>query len=621
MRTCIATVCLSGTLEDKLRACAAAGFDGVEIFEPDLVVSPLSPEEVGRLCADLGLSIDLYQPVRDLEGVDEAGFAASLRRLERVFATMTRLGADTVLMCSNVATATTDDDAVVVDQLRRLGDLAAAHGKRIAYEALAWGTYVDDYERAWQLVQAADHPAVGTCLDSFHILSRGADPAGIEAIPADKIFFLQLADAPALQMDVLSWSRHHRVFPGQGAWDLPAFLAHVMRAGYTGPVSLEVFNDTFRQGDEERTAVDAWRSLRWLEDRTATLLRREGVQPPVELRELPAVDDPSGFDFVEIRCDDAAQATQVGELLRTLGFTDSGRHRTKAVHLWTLGDARICVNVAPTRGGRPELAAVGFLVDDPGRAARRAEQLASRAVPRDNAADEEVLRAVEAPDGTEVFFGSTGQAWIEEFGDGEDAAEAPAAPGAAVDHVNLAQPWQHYDEGVLFFASALSLDPQASLDVASPVGLVRSQVVQTADKAVRLALNLTPPITHSTSGERDQAPALALRHAQHIAISCPDLVSFARRARERGLDFLAIPDNYYENIAAQFDLDEDTLATLRELNLLYDRDATGEFLHFYTATIGDVFLEVVERRDGYAGFGAPNAPVRLATQFARRRTQ
>ena len=69
MRTSIATVCLSGTLTEKLHACAAAGFDGVEIFEPDLVAAPQSPEEIRALADRLGLSIDLYQPFRDAEGV------------------------------------------------------------------------------------------------------------------------------------------------------------------------------------------------------------------------------------------------------------------------------------------------------------------------------------------------------------------------------------------------------------------------------------------------------------------------------------------------------------------------------------------------------------------------
>src|SRR5205823_3297893 len=90
------------------------------------------------------------------------------------------------------------------------------------------------------------------------------DPIG--DIPAEKLFFVQLADAPCLVMDVLQWSRHYRCFPGQGGFDLVDFTARVLRAGYNGPLSLEVFNDVFRQADPHRMAVDAMRSLLLLEE-------------------------------------------------------------------------------------------------------------------------------------------------------------------------------------------------------------------------------------------------------------------------------------------------------------------------------------------------------------------
>ena len=96
---------------------------------------------------------------------------------------MQRLGISTILVCSNVATATVDSDQTSAEQLRELGDLAEAYDVRVAFEALAWGRFVDDYRRSWRIVERADHPRVGLCLDSFHILSRGHDPAGIEQIP------------------------------------------------------------------------------------------------------------------------------------------------------------------------------------------------------------------------------------------------------------------------------------------------------------------------------------------------------------------------------------------------------------------------------------------------------
>ena len=132
MRTGIATVCLAGTLREKMQACAVAGFDGIEIFEQDLVTSPLSPEDVRKLAADLGLTLDLYQPFRDFDSVPEDLLAANLRRADAKFRLMSRLGMDTMLLCSNVGTATIDDDELRATQLARLADLAGEHGVRIA---------------------------------------------------------------------------------------------------------------------------------------------------------------------------------------------------------------------------------------------------------------------------------------------------------------------------------------------------------------------------------------------------------------------------------------------------------------------------------------------------------
>ena len=71
------------------------------------------------------------------------------------------------------------------------------------------------------------------------------------------------------------------------------------------------------------------------------------------------------------------------------------------------------------------------------------------------------------------------------------------------------------------------------------------------------------------------------------------------------------------SLSGRFGLADDTVAELRELNLLYDRATDGGyFVHFYTRTVGSVFFEFVQRFDGYDGYGTDNAPVRLAAQLA-----
>ncbi|KAF1061107.1 MAG: Inosose isomerase [Pseudomonas citronellolis] len=242
MQRSIATVSLSGTLPEKLEAIAAAGFDGVEIFENDLLYYDGSPRDVRKLCADLGLAITLFQPFRDFEGCRRDRLARNLDRAERKFDLMQELGTDLVLVCSNTAADSLSEREVLIDDLRQLAERAGARGLRIGYEALAWGRHVNTWQQVWDIVRHADHPALGVLLDSFHTLSIKGDPAGIAEIPGDRIFFVQMADAPLLAMDVLEWSRHFRCFPGQGDFDLANFLAPILRSGYRGPLSLEIFN-------------------------------------------------------------------------------------------------------------------------------------------------------------------------------------------------------------------------------------------------------------------------------------------------------------------------------------------------------------------------------------------
>ncbi|GAA1753143.1 bifunctional sugar phosphate isomerase/epimerase/4-hydroxyphenylpyruvate dioxygenase family protein [Streptomonospora arabica] len=631
MRRSIATVSLSGTLEEKLRAAAAAGFDGVEVFENDLVASPLPPREVRAAAAELGLGIDLYQPFRDFEGVDDAGLERNLRRAEAKFELMLELGADTLLVCSNAAPAALGDDARAAAQLRHLAEAAAPYGVRIAYEALAWGRRVDTYEHSWRLVAEADHPSLGVCLDSFHILSKGGDPAGIRAIPGAKIFFLQLADAPYMAMDLLQWSRHYRCFPGQGAFDLTGFTRHVLAAGYTGPLSLEVFNDVFRAADPHRTAADAMRSLSVLEDALARERAAErvggepgadGARPRASLTRLPDPPDDAGYAFVEIAAQEGGGAERVRAVLAALGFSHTRDHRSKPVQLWSSGGVRLLLSSTDPRlghtwDGDAAVTALGVEVADPERAAERAERLLAPTLPRRRDPAESRLNAVAAPDGTAVFFcpgRREGREWLADFGAEavrDRHAGGDGAPLSAIDHVGLFQPFDHFDEASLFYRSVLGLTPDESLEVAAPDGLVRSRALADGgDGGLRIALNV------SVLGRGAHSDAAG--GAQHAAFACDDVFAAAEAMRAAGVAPLPIPDNYYDDLAARTDLAPAVRERMRANGILYDRSADGgEFFHFYTPMLDNrLFFEVVQRTGGYRGYGAANTAVRMAAHRA-----
>jgi 4-hydroxyphenylpyruvate dioxygenase len=618
----IATVSLSGTLEAKLAAAARAGFDGVEIFENDLITCRLRPAEVRSLAADLGVRILLYQPFRDFEAVSDERLTANLRRAEHKFAVMAALGAETMLVCSNVSATAVDDDARAADQLRQLAGRASAHGIRIAFEALAWGRHISGYARAWQVVAAADHPQLGICLDSFHILSLRHDTGQIRDLPAEKVFFLQLADAPVLAMDPLPWSRHYRCFPGQGGFDLIGFVADVLASGYRGPWSLEVFNDVFRQADAERTARDGMRSLLTLEESlarsadpaqpTAMTASRAG---PVKLSSLPTPASLPGYAFVELAVDGLLEPA-AGRVLHGLGFTRSGRHRSKPVELWQQAGARVLVNRSgpASTGGAPGEAMVSAIAmesADPGRSATRARALLAPSIPRSRGPGEADLAAVAAPDGTAVFFCHTGTAgtvgWLADFEPLRWPQDARPPLITGVDHVALSQPFNCFDEATLFYRSLLGMQPAGSEEIASPFGLVRSRALR-AKGGVRLVLNV--PLLGG--GWLPETAA-----SQHVAFTCADIFAAARTVRAAGTPTLPVPGNYYDDLAARFDLGGDLVTALCEHGVLYDRDERGgEFFHFYTVMLGRrLFFEIVRRTGGYDGYGAADTAVRMAAQL------
>ena len=128
-------------------------------------------------------------------------------------------------------------------------------------------------------------------------------------------------------MDVLQWARHFRYFPGQGQFDLVDFFEQVLRAGYTGPLSLEIFNDVFRETPNRRTAVDAMRSLLYLESearsawpRRRQTRRRGAALERVELFDPPAAPRSPASPSSSSRVDDDGRGA-LGALLRQLGLS------------------------------------------------------------------------------------------------------------------------------------------------------------------------------------------------------------------------------------------------------------------------------------------------------------
>jgi 4-hydroxyphenylpyruvate dioxygenase len=594
MKTSIATVSISGELPDKLEAIAAAGFHGVEIFENDFLAFDGSPRDVGRMARDLGLEITLFQPFRDFEGMPETLRQRTLDRAERKFDIMQELGTDLVLVCSNVSQVSLGGVDRAADDFRELGERAAKRNLRVGYEALAWGRHINDHRDAWEIVRRADHPSIGLILDSFHSLSRKIDINSIRSIPKEKIFIVQLADAPLIDMDLLYWSRHFRNMPGEGDLPVTAFTAAVAETGYDGYFSLEIY-----LGDQVRRLPNAGQL------RVPAMPRRARVE---------------GIAFVEFSADHS-DAEKLATILKTLGFKRTKTHKTKEVDLYEQADIRLIVNREKEGFANTSFAmhgtsayAIALTVDNAQKALERAIVLGAEQFRQPVLVGEVEIPAIRGVGGGLIYLidksSDLGRFSEIDFSLAPDTnLDIIPAHLQRVDHVAQTVAYDEMLTWLLFYTSIFEADKTPLIDIIDPSGVVRSQVVENNSGSLRITIN-------GAENRRTLAGHFIAEKfgsgVQHLAFETADIFATAAALRQNGFRALPISSNYYGDVEARFGLDPELTERLKAENILYDRDEHGEYFQLYSGTFGEGFFFEIVQRDGYRGYGAPNAIFRIA---------
>ncbi len=610
MRYSIATVSISGTLSNKIEAIAAAGFTGIEIFENDLISHVGSLKDLRQKMTDLGLTLEVYQPFRDFEGMPEPFRSRNFDRAERKFDLMEELGTDLLMICSNVSPHALGGIGRAADDLHELGDRAAKRNMRIAFEALGWGRHVNDYRDSWEIVRRANHPSVGLTLDTFHIYSRGTEIDSMLNIPGDRIFLVQLADAPKLSMDPLSWSRHHRCFPGQGELDLASFMENIRATGYDGPLSLEIFNDQFRSSDHFRHARDAYRSLIYLAGET----EENESAPSQPLNDIP---QPTEVEFIEFTVD-GDEHTALSAFLTQAGFTHAATHKKKQVELWRQGAINLVINREPESFAQRyhgdhglSVCAYGLTCPDPKALVERATSLGYEMVHANPEHDTHGIAAVTGPTGALLYLvdaNDTPSHWEREF------IHHPINQDAMlkrVDHVATTMPFDAVLEATLLYRSVFQMTSSPSVTIADPLGIVKSQVMEVADRGIAMTLNstLAGGTVVAQSQNRYQGSGV-----NHIAMETSNIFALAEHLKIQGAELMDVTPHYYDDLAARFSLSEDAIDRMKSCHILYDEDDDGIFYQLYTNLFNGRFCFEFVQRQGYRGYGMANAQIRLTMQ-------
>ncbi|MGA9873944.1 MAG: VOC family protein, partial [Rhodococcus sp. (in: high G+C Gram-positive bacteria)] len=265
------------------------------------------------------------------------------------------------------------------------------------------------------------------------------------------------------------------------------------------------------------------------------------------------------------------------------------------------------LNEAPAPG--PAATAFGLVAPPVTDVAARASALLWPAVDTTRGEGEAGLPGITSPSGLHVFVSADpGEAddWHTDFV-ATDAA-TPDDGWLGLDHLDVAVSADQLNEELSFFRTLFGLRPASVEEYIQPEGRLRIRALSAEQGDLRIALT----VSDGGSGVQQQG-------ITQMAFATGNVVDAVRRISSRGVELLVPPDNYYADLDARFALDSDLLGMLREHNLLYDRNDTGELLHTYILPVeGGLQVEILERRGGYEGYGSANTHVRLAAQTFRR---
>jgi len=192
----------------------------------------------------------------------------------------------------------------------------------------------------------------------------------------------------------------------------------------------------------------------------------------------------------------------------------------------------------------------------------------------------------------------------------KSAAEAKPIGLKYVDHcvgnVELGQmnKWVHFYENVMGFKLLVTFDDK---DISTEYSALMSKVVSNGNGYIKFPIN-EPAHGKKKSQIEEYLDFYGGPGVQHIAIATDDILFTVSELRKRGVEFLFVPDNYYDEAIGRVGKINEEIEDLRKLNILIDRDEEGYLLQIFTKPVQDrptLFFEIIER-NGAKSFGKGN---------------
>jgi len=346
-------------------------------------------------------------------------------------------------------------------------------------------------------------------------------------------------------------------------------------------------------------------------------------EPAHEAKTHPNPLGLKGIDHIEFIVDDADQwrdyfVERFG-MARRFHADETTGVRGRRAHV--VGQGRINFLLAEPQGRGPEADFLRAQLEKHGNGVRDVAfrvKDARHALAEAGRRGAKVVRAIDEHEqfvgGSIAAYGDTIHTFIERKPHTEFAPGYKPVPGAfddgdinfaMIDHVvaNV----EHMDEWVQFYEKIFGFDLFMHFDINTGRSALMSKVVSSTDGWVKLPIN-------EPSSQNSQIQEFLDKYngpgVQHIALLTPDIVATVAEMRRMGVEFLDVPDTYYD---AEFDqrvgeIEEDK-EELKRLKILVDRDHDGYLLQLFTKCVfarPTLFFEVIQRRGRAMGFGEGN---------------
>ena len=315
-----------------------------------------------------------------------------------------------------------------------------------------------------------------------------------------------------------------------------------------------------------------------------------------------------GIDFIEYS---SPYPDELASLWESMGFIHKGWHKSKKVDLFLQGHTYFILNKEKdtfaenfSKQHGPSVCALAFRVHS----AKKAFDLACAKGAKPATADKQShsFPAIYGVGKSVIYFVEEGFSHFEkEFNFLEDKVNAAGL--LSVDHLTHNVPTGDMQKWCDFYQEIFNFTERRYFNIeGSKTGLI--------SKVMRSPCNtITIPINEPAAGEKGKKSQIQEfleeykgSGVQHIALTTKDIVSSVKKLRSSGIDFLDVPDTYYEELPHRVPLIKENLEDLKQNKILADGDKTGYLLQIFTKNvIGPVFYEVI-RRCGHDGFGEGN---------------